>query len=468
MALPLIMAVAAVNFFWQLGTSSYFTDEAYSLIHSTPSLSLLFHIVAHTETTPYTYFLFLHEWLIRTGSQAEWVTRLPSAIAGLMLVAAVYWMARAFAERRIALCSAGLCALSPLIQSYAQETRVYIFVMLVLVVAVGATVRATERPERRAALLTLGAVSCFFALWLHYTAIGVVLPLAVFVATRSGLSRRARVGFVGACVIAQATLMPLLLQQYGYFPNGGAILGAINWTNAVSVIGTPFGIRIGTPLNVWSVAGAVIVLCALLALLFAPRRERTAHRTLLVALGAVGVIGLFGLDIAGKHVLITRYTAVTAPFLVTAVAAAWTVLPRPGAVLLIFATVAASVAGLVVNHSPSGFYAPARQAVAYLAPRERPNDFLLTPGFALTDVPILYYDTRRLKPKLRLMGLTDPRLPRVLRGRRHLWIIDNPGLATPRAALAIVKRVLRAHRFRVVSVRLYTTSITLAVIRAVR
>jgi hypothetical protein len=262
--------------------------------------------------------------------------------------------------------------------------------------------------------------------------------------------------------------MPLLLEQYGYFPNGGAILGQINWKNAVSVIGTPFGIRVGTPLNVWSVAGAVIMLGAALALLLARGRERVAHRELVVALGAVGVVGLFGLDLTGKHILITRYTAVTAPFLATALAAACAVLPRAAAVVFALATLTVSVAGLVVNHSPGGFYAPARQVVAYLAPRERPNDFMLTPGYALTDVPIRYYDTHRLKPKLHLFGLPDPRARRVLRTVRHLWLVDSPASATTGAAIAIVNRRLRAHRFHVVSVKLFTTSITLAVIRAAR
>jgi 4-amino-4-deoxy-L-arabinose transferase-like glycosyltransferase len=466
-ALPVILAVAAANYFWQLGSSSYFTDEAYSVIHSLPSFGTLFHVVAHTETTPYTYFLLLHEWLIRTGSQAEWVTRLPSAVAGVALVAAVYWMAAAFVERRIALWAAALCALSPLILTYAQETRVYVFVMLALVVAVGAAVRAVERPRRRAGLLTLGALSAFLALWLHYTAISVVLPLMLWVATRSELSRRARAAFVAACVIAQGTLMPLLLQQYGYYPNGGAIAGEINWQNTVSVIGTPFGLRVGTPVDVWSVAGALIVACAALALLFSPERERAAHRGLLVALGAVGIIGLFGLDLAGKHILITRYTAVTAPFLVTVVAVGGAVLPRAGAVLIGATALAVSAAGLVTNHSPAGFYAPAREAVDYVGSRERPGDFMLSPGFPLTDVPIFYYDTHRLRHKLRLIGLGDPGVPSVLRRHRRLWIIANPSAATTSAALASVEPLLRAHRYRMTGVKLYTTSLTLAVIGAV-
>jgi hypothetical protein len=56
----------------------------------------------------------------------------------------------------------------------------------------------------------------------------------------------------------------------------------------------------------------------------------------------------------------------------------------------------------------------------------------------------------------------------VLRTVRHLWLVDSPASATTGAAIAIVNRRLRAHRFHVVSVKLFTTSITLAVIRAAR
>ena len=88
-ALPAILAVAALNFFWQLGSSSYYVDEVLSIEHALPSLGNVLSAVRTGETTPWTFFVFLHEWLYRTGSQAEWVTRLPSAVAGVALVAAV-------------------------------------------------------------------------------------------------------------------------------------------------------------------------------------------------------------------------------------------------------------------------------------------------------------------------------------------------------------------------------------------
>jgi Dolichyl-phosphate-mannose-protein mannosyltransferase len=468
-ALPAILALAAANFFWQLGSSSYFVDEAFSVMHSLPGFHTLFHQVAHTETTPYTYFLFLHEWMVRTGSQSEWVTRLPSAVAGVALVGAVYWMARAFVARSVALGAAALCAISPLIQSYAQETRVYIFLIVALVICVGSTVRACQQPERRTALLTVGAVSAFAAMWLHYTAISVLFPLAVWVGSRPQLSRRARGAFIAACVLGVGTVLPLLLEQYSIFPNGGAINGQINWNNAVSVIGTPFGARLGTPVDARTVAGAVVVSFAVAALVLW-RRRPVAERGLLVALGVVGVAGLFILDLTGKHILITRYTVVTAPFLATAIAAGCAQLPRIGGVALAAGALAVSAAGLVDNHSRSGFWPPVKEAMQHVAPRERAGDFMLDPGLPITDVPIFYYvtHTRLIRPKIQLVGLDNPpRLAEVFRRYRRIWIIDRPRSATRAAALRAVQPLLRRNHFRAVDVRVYSTWLALGVMLAV-
>jgi uncharacterized membrane protein len=465
-ALPLILVIAGLNFFWQLGSSSYFIDEAYSVIHSLPSFHTMFHVIGHTETTPYTYFLFLHEWMIRTGSQAEWVTRLPSAVVGVVLVAAVYWMALAFADRRSALGAAALTAISPLIQSYAQETRVYVFLMLVVVVAVGATVRAVHRPEHRRGLLTLGALAAFLSVWLHYTAVSIVLPLAVWVATRPGLSRRARTAFVAACIAAFGSILPLLLLQYSIFPNGGTIAGAINFHNVVSVIGTPFGTRLGTPVNARSVVGVLVMVAAIVVLL-TPRGKRVSDRGLLVALAAFGVLALIVLDLTGKHILITRYTTITAPFMLTVLVAACMQLPRPAAAVLAVPAVAISLWGTVHDHRQSGFYAPARQVVEYVAPREHPGDFMLTPGYPIAGVPLFYYDTRRLHPKLGLLGLQDPGVPAVFSRYKRVWIVDWPKADTDGATLSMVAPLLRRFRFRAASVRVFATSMPLGVVLAV-
>jgi hypothetical protein len=331
---------------------------------------------------------------------------------------------------------------------------------------VGATVRASQRTTGRNALLTLGALTAILGVWLHYTAVSVALPLMIWVGTRSMFTPRQRIGFIVAGLVGIGSVLPLLIEQYHYNPNGGAILGSINWHNVVSVVGTPFGTRIGTPVNLRAVTGALVVLAALFVLLLS-RRRAIAHRELLVVLGAFGVLALIAIDLTGKHILITRYTTITAPFLLTAIVAACLELPRPGAAGLATAAIAVSLAGAVDDHSSPQFYPPARQAVDYVAPREHAGDFMLSPGFPLTDTPIFYYVTRRTHPKLHFFGLADPGIPRAFRIWKRIWIIDNPSAPTDASALASVEPLLRRYRWHAIETRIYSTSVNLGLLLTV-
>jgi hypothetical protein len=274
-----------------------------------------------------------------------------------------------------------------------------------------------------------------------------------------------RVAFLIACVAGFGSVLPILLDQYNNYI-GGAIFGSINWTNLVSVVGTPFAPRVGTPVDARTVAGALVVLGAVLVLMFSRGRE-TRYRYLLATLGAFGVIALIGVDLTGQHILITRYTTITAPFLLTAVVAACMRLPRIGAAALGAAAVAVAVAGLIDNHSTRQFYAPAREAVDYIAPRERPGDFMLAPGVPLTDTPLFYYVTRRTHPKLHLFGLHDPGLADAFRINKRIWIVDEPRSETDASAVAAVRGILDRYRWRVVSARVFETSIDLGVLLTV-
>ena len=101
LALAAVIGLAAANFLWQLGSSSYYVDEIQALAVSLHPISGLLHAIANDEITPPAYFAFLHEWTGHVGTGPEWVTRLPSALCGVALVGAVYWLASVVSERRL-------------------------------------------------------------------------------------------------------------------------------------------------------------------------------------------------------------------------------------------------------------------------------------------------------------------------------------------------------------------------------
>jgi hypothetical protein len=235
----------------------------------------------------------------------------------------------------------------------------------------------------------------------------------------------------------------------------------------VAIVGTPFGTRVGTPVDLRTVLGALVVVAAVVGLL-ARSRKQVAERRLLVALAVFGLLALVVVDFTGKHILITRYTTITAPFLILTIVAACTQLSRIGAAALLIPAVAISLWGVVHDRRAAGFYAPADQVVDYIAPREHPGDFMLTPGVPLTDTPIFYYVTRDTRPKLHFFGLHSRAAPAVFRQHNRVWLVDRPRAPTTTAAVRTVAPLMRRYGFRAAQARVYTTSISLGVVLAVR
>lgn len=487
-ALPAILVLAAVHFAYRLGTPSYFVDEALSIEHATPGFGGITDVVAATETTPYTYFFGLHVWLVHFGSAAESSARLPSVVAGVLLVAAVFWTARALVARRVALGAALLCALSPFVFTYAQQARVYVFAMLATVVAVGATVRgavgrgATARGGDRR-WLWVGGAAAVVALLCHYTATFAIAPLAVWLATRRDVDRRARAAYLAACVAAELVLAPLFIDQYRAAPNGGDLADAGLTDSALTrLFSVPFDGRWvgGTDwlrvLGVIAILGAAAVLARFVAEwrrdeALRPRddtRSVVRHPLLLIAIGLAAPIGLVLAGILGKDVLITRYAAAGVPILLIAVAAALALLPRAAAAAGAVLVAVVLAGGLVRSHDrESGFYAPAREAIDYIRSAAQPGDTVIVPGRPGTDIPLAYYAERRLRPNLPFADPADSAAVFETGGR--VWIVRQTDEAalSEQQLLGFARAGLEPAGYRPVQARAFDTSLTLSVILAV-
>ncbi|MEA2169066.1 MAG: mannosyltransferase [Solirubrobacteraceae bacterium] len=479
-ALPALLVLAAAHFAARLGAPSFFVDEALSVEHATPGFSGIAHAVEASETTPYTYFFGLHLWLGHGGSAAEASVRLPSVIAGVLLVAAVFWTARVFVERRVALGAALLCALSPFVFTYAQQARVYVFAMLATTLAVGATVRgagAAEVLRDQGARpldpvtpvggrwLWAGGLAAVVALLCHYTATFAIAPLAVWLATRGAVDRRARIAYVAACVVTELLLAPLLVHQYRLAPNGGDLADAgLTGTSLARVFSVPFDGRWVAGVDWLRVLGLVTTLAAAAVV---ATRGRAKLRGLLLAVGFAAPIGLLLAGILGKDVLITRYAAAGVPVLLIAVAAAVAALPRPAAAALAALVAVTSAAGLIRDHDrTSGFYPPTRAVIDYIGARAQPGDAIVVPGAVGTDIPLAYYAQRRLHPLLPFVEPADSRS--AFDGGGRVWIIratDAPGLSE-RALLGFAGPGLQPYGYRPVLARAFDTSLTLSVILA--
>jgi mannosyltransferase len=415
-----VLAVAAVDFFWQLGSSSYFIDEVFTVQHSSGSVHDVIRQVSHTEVTPWTYFVAMHEWLYHVGSGSEWIVRFPSAVAGVALVAATYWMARVFVGRVSALGAAGLCALSPLALQYAQQARVYVFVALAATVAVAATMNGVRTRGTR--LLWLGAAASVLALWLHYIAGLVILPLCVWLALRRDLPIRVRAAFVGTCTIAELVVLPLFIFQRDHAPPG--VFPGSQGSKIVHVLETPFDGRFTNGVDAIRILGAIAVVAAIVVVVSKLGRS-LAHRWLLIALAVLAPAAIILIGLGGDDVIISRYTIVAAPFMLTAIVASIRLMPRPAGAALAALALLVSIAGLAASHQSSGFYPPAKAAVRYVAAHRHPSDQVL---LASSDLVLFYYLKHDL-PQVAIPPATGAQtLIRIAaRERRPLWLITDLG-----------------------------------------
>ncbi|HEX4108958.1 MAG TPA: glycosyltransferase family 39 protein [Solirubrobacteraceae bacterium] len=469
-ALPAILLVAALNFGWQLGSSSFFVDEILSMEASTVRLSRLLHAIRLGEQTPPAYFLFEHEWLYHTHSRSEWVARLPSAVAGVAVVAVVYWLARLLAGRRAALVAATLAALSPFLLEFAQRAQGYVFDSLLVALAVAAAVQATRASAHARAWLSLSAVAAVLALWTGYTDGFVLAPLCLWVATRDSLPVRARAGHVLACAIAQAAVLPLFVAQAQATPHRGlGAVAGVTWSNVVQVFGTAFDPRTGGGANALRLLGAALVLGAAAILARAPGSVAAVReRTLLIVLALLPPMALLVLSLFGLDLMLTRYDAGAAPGQLALVAAAIAASPRAWGALLAAVALTVALGGTLGSHRSSGFYLNARGITRYISAQQQPGDIVATPGLPGTNVPLAFYAPRELHPNLPFKTTSPAMFSALPTPRPRLWLVMQipTGHLSSAALLTFSRDGLAPYGYRALSARVFTSVAPMAVLLA--
>jgi uncharacterized membrane protein len=303
-AVPLVVALGM--FLWQLGTPSLFIDEVYSWRATAVGVGELLHRVRVDEVAPPTYYLLLHGWIQLTGSDSEWTMRFLSALGGLGVVAGTTWLGGLLGGRRAAMLSGLFAALSPLVLQYSQEARAYVFAMLGVTIAAAAAVQATRSPESRG-WLVLSVAAAIAALWFHYTAALVVLPLEIWVGFQSGFSQRRRRGHIAAVALGLLIVSPwFALQVHRGHQGGVAPYARLTMSNLFAVIGTPFDGRYAEP-TLLRALGALAVLAAL-GMLAGRRGQSVQARWLLVGAAGFPVLFVAGLTAFAEVIGQSSYT----------------------------------------------------------------------------------------------------------------------------------------------------------------
>jgi len=140
-------------------------DEAINIHQAHLSLHDLFRNLYYGDRQPPLYHLAL--WLTtRIFGGSTFAVRLPSLIAGTLIIPVLYELGRELYDRRTGLIAAAFAAASPLLVWYSQEVRMYAFVTLFGLLALLTQLRVIREGTTRnwaAYILATAAL-----LWSHY------------------------------------------------------------------------------------------------------------------------------------------------------------------------------------------------------------------------------------------------------------------------------------------------------------
>jgi hypothetical protein len=322
--------------------------------------------------------------------------------------------------------------------------------MLAVTITVAAVLQATR--DRSLRWLVVAALAAGCSVLLHYTALLVLAPLAIWLWMQPGIDLRWRVGFLAALALPLGAMVPLALQQtsQGHQDSAG-IYASLTMFNALRIAGSPFDGRATGGFMIAREIGAVVVVEALALLALGERFREVRARRLIVACAAVPLIGVLVAAALQQPIALTRYTTVAVPFILVAIAALAVRLHRPLAILLLGGTLVASGIGLWAAQRPEGQNPDTRAAMATVATQWRQGDVVASIGLLGFDGALSYYGEKllppgqRTVPAFRTLGQAsyDAKVFQVGIDGGRLWLISDPVMGRKELTAGLARLDLR-------------------------
>ena len=326
LVIVLILLAAFLVRFYGLGQEVFWLDEIMSvkLADQSPISRLITQVLVNDGTPPL-YHLLLKMWRLPCRSP-EW-TRLFSLIASVACVGAMGILAAMLGGKRLAALSMLLMTVSQYQVYYAQEARVYAWLMLTSVLSWTFLFAASSSPHRKA-LWTGYVLTTLVGIYLHYVFWFAVLAQMAWVGfhcvtSRQFLIERRRPLLTVLCsgLLASTPMFWFLLKQY----NNGCTnwIPPMNLSNAWAIVGSmASGISIPTkPWLVW----AAILLAMVGWFRFAVSSEWKSLPTSLILAATLLTTGIMISISTLRPVVLhgTRFLSITQPFFVLAIAAGY-------------------------------------------------------------------------------------------------------------------------------------------------
>jgi 4-amino-4-deoxy-L-arabinose transferase-like glycosyltransferase len=211
--LPLaaLIVLATILRFATLSAQSLWFDEAATWELARLPFGDMIGALPHRESNPPLYYVL--EWLTtRALGDSEFALRALSALFGTLLVPIAYGIGRRVGGARVALATAALVAVNPLLVWYSQEARNYELVALLCAGSLLLLLRTLDDSHPR--IVAWWTLVSALALCTHYFACFVLAPQAIWLLWRHP-QRRLAIAACGGLAVVFAALLPLLLAQRG-------------------------------------------------------------------------------------------------------------------------------------------------------------------------------------------------------------------------------------------------------------
>ena len=303
-------------------------DEAISIHQANLSFHDMFENLQYADRHPPLHHVVL--WLtVRVIGDGELAVRVPSLIAGTLVIPALYLLGRELYDRRTGLIAAAFGAASPLLIWYAQESRMYAFVTLFGLLALWTQLRAIRNGSALNWAAYILATSAL--LWSHYFGLLLIgVQQLIFVGVlihrrRAGEPLRPMaLGFAYSLAVLAVQLVPLAVFAQKQFDSTGAALGSPSGTyddlSFYAVVSNMAWALWGYhPDGTTELLAAMWPLLLLLSLLLLGRGG--SRQTVILAAAAITpIVLLLGVSLYDRELFEVRYFLVAVPLLFLLVA----------------------------------------------------------------------------------------------------------------------------------------------------
>jgi mannosyltransferase len=434
----LMLAVTLMSVF-VLSHQSLRLDEAQSLWQTSHSLPRVMSIVAGDVHVPF-YHIILHFWQTAFGNSVI-AARMLSLLFFVLTIPAVYALGYlAYGRRSIALFAALLVALSPFLNWYGNEIRMYSLLTLLTVLNQYFFIRLYKSGRPSAGVWWGYALTAWFGLMTHYFfGLGLLAQAIFFLVNRKIFAPRT---FTKLALVA-VVLMVTLGSWFGYVRSVG------NAENSTPQLTEPTAVNLFNTFSQFMFGfqedsiNTVIVslwpLAVLLAFLLLREDRRLAPHTVYFFLAAIlPVLVVFLASITIHPLYVSRYMILTIPSLYLFLA--WILSTYSPRLSNAFKTILIIVMMVTFFHQTVSASTPVKEdfrgVAQYLMEHGSPQDVIAVSA-PFTVYPIEYYyrgpaaiETLPIWDRFKVGGMpafSEAGLPQdvaTIKGRHHvMWLV---------------------------------------------